>query len=402
MKTPAVHLKSRVLRVLGTSVTQIELLKNAAEQDLGVTLEFITTDGTEAQRRGALTPKSFDVYDQWFHNIDLVWPTGSIQGININRITRWDEINDLPKTGRLSKSHSLALGGDPSERLFVQSDGSLSKMSSERVSMLPTVSNADSFGIIGDKPEHLTSWGCLLDPDRAGQVMLQTDAAIGSLELLLALEARNQMHVGDLGNLELEEIDQLTDFLGDYCKAGHFLRCWADEAEAIEGFQSGIHVCGSLWWSGFIRLRALGVPVHMATPEEGYRGWFGGMSLSAFAQDYVLDMAYEYLNWWLDGYAGAVMSRNGSYMSNPDAVRKVLSKQEWDFWYEGLPAETSISDAYGNTIFAPGESRGGGSYQQRMSRVVVWNTIMDEHNYLVRKWEHALSRQTHQKSRRLR
>jgi putative spermidine/putrescine transport system substrate-binding protein len=38
-----------------------------------------------------------------------------------------------------------------------------------------------------------------------------------------------------------------------------------------------------------------------------------------------------------------------------------------------------------------GEVRGGGSYIDRMSRVRVWNTIMDDHNYLARRWNEFLS-----------
>jgi putative spermidine/putrescine transport system substrate-binding protein len=30
--------------------------------------------------------------------------------------------------------------------------------------------------------------------------------------------------------------------------------------------------------------------------------------------------------------------------------------------------------------------RSGGSYWQRANCIAVWNTTMDEHNYLVRRW----------------
>ena len=111
VSAPAVKRRRPALRVLGTSVTQLPAIKAAAEEDLGLELELITLDGTEAQRRGALHPESFDVYDQWFHDIDLIWPTGSIQYIDINRIHRWDEINALPKTGRLKPEFRRARGG---------------------------------------------------------------------------------------------------------------------------------------------------------------------------------------------------------------------------------------------------------------------------------------------------
>lgn len=77
------------LTVLGTSVTHLEVIKKKAESDLGFPIKYITLDGTEAQRVAALSPQKFDVYDQWFHDLDLIWPTKSLQAIDINRVAHW-------------------------------------------------------------------------------------------------------------------------------------------------------------------------------------------------------------------------------------------------------------------------------------------------------------------------
>ncbi|RMH48491.1 MAG: ABC transporter [Alphaproteobacteria bacterium] len=390
LAAPPVRRPRAPLRVLGTSVTQIRPVTRAAAEDLGLDFEFITLDGSAAQRRGALSPDSFDVYDQWFHDIDLIWPAGSIQPIEVARITRWDEINALPRTGRIAPDRPRARGGDPSRRLFVQLDGSLGDSESDRISMLPTVHNADGFAVVGADPAGVTSWGDLLDPAWAGRVVLQADAAIGSLDMLLALQARGQMHPGDLGDLTLEEIDALVDRLHALRVAGHFRCFWTDEEEALAALRGGGPMIGSLWWSGVTRLRAEGVAVAMATPREGYRGWFGGLGLSVTLAGWALDAAYDYLNWWLDGRAGAIMARAGAYMANPETVRRCLTAAEWDFWYGGQPAACDIRDPWGRVIFGPGDSREGGDYSARMSRVVVWDTVMCEHNYLVRGWDWAI------------
>ncbi|MBN9673863.1 ABC transporter substrate-binding protein [Roseibium aggregatum] len=393
ISAPAVKRRRPALRVLGTSVTQLSAIKAAAEEDLGLDLELITLDGTEAQRRGALHPESFDVYDQWFHDIDLIWPTGSIQYIDINRIHRWDEINALPKTGRLKPEFPRARGGDPAKRLFVQLDGSLGDMASDRVSMVPTVHNADSFAVVGADAGEVDSWAALLDPAWAGRVVLQADAAIGSLDMLLALEASGELHAGDLGDLTLEEIDSLIEKLRGYRDRGHFRRFWSDEDEAVDAMMQDGPIIGSLWWSGVTRLRSMGKEVTMVTPREGYRGWFGGLALSVHVDKWLKDAAYDYLNWWLEGRPGAIMARSGAYMANPDAVRPYLDEAEWDFWYEGKPAGDDIRGQDGSILYARGSVREGGSYQQRMSRVTVWDTVMNEHNYLVRRWEHSLEGQ---------
>ena len=390
VSAPAVRRARPALRVLGTSVTQTRAMTEAACEELGLEFDFITLDGMQAQRQGALRPDSFDVYDQWFHDVDLIWPTGSVQPIDVRRIDRWDEINALPKTGRLRPDLPLARGGDPSQRLYVQLDGSLDKKPSCHISMVPTVHNADSFAVVGRDPEEITSWGALLDPDWSGRVVLQRDAAIGSLDMVLALQARGEMQSADLGDLTLEEIDALTEEVGAYHQRGHFRCIWADESEAVAAMQGERPMIGSLWWSGFTKLRAQGVPVSMVTPVEGYRGWFGGLALSSRLDDWARDAAYDYINWWLDGRAGAIMMRSGAYMSNPNAVRPHVSAVEWDFWYEGLPAAEDILDAKGNALFRKGERREGGKYSDRMSRIRVWDNIMIEHNYLVRRWESAL------------
>lgn len=389
LATPAVHAELAALRVLGTSVTQVSAVKAAAESELGIKLDFITLDGAAAQQRGALHPQSFDIYDQWFHDLDLIWPTGSLQPLRVNRLARWNEINDLPKTGRLSSGHARLAGADPSHQLYVQLDGGLSNVPTEQISMLPTVHNADGFAVLGD--EDAVSWGALVDPKYAGRVILQSDPAIGAFDMLLALQATGQMRPANLADLSLEEIDTLIGHLSRLRSAGQFHRIWNDESEAIEAMMQGAPMIGSLWWSGAIRLKAEGVPVRMVVPFEGCRGWYGGLALAAHLDGRERDAAYEYLNWWLDGAPGAILARNGAYMANHSAVREKLGAEEWAFWYEGAAASAPIYDTQGREIYAVGQVREGGSYYERMSKVVVWDSVMTEHNYLMRRWAHAIN-----------
>lgn len=387
---PALVPERPTLRVLGTSVTLIDPIRAAAERDLGLTLDFVALDGTEAQRRAALAPRSFDVYDQWFHDIDLIWPTGSLQPVEIARIERWEEINALPKTGRLDPAGRLVPGGDPSRRLWVGLDGLLGDQPSDAVSLVPTVHNADGFAVVGAEIGPAASWGDLLDPAWAGRVVLQSDAAIGTLDMALALQARGEMRVADMGNLALEEIDELVAHLRRYRAAGHFRAFWAEEAAGIDAMARDMPAIGSMWWAGITRLRARGVPVRMVTPAEGYRGWFGGLGLARHLEGRARDAAYAYINWWLDGFAGAVMARTGAYMANPASVRAWLDPAEWAFWYEGAAAAAPIRDPFGRELFGEGARRDGGSYAARMGRIAVWDAVMDEHNYLVRRWDAAL------------
>src|ERR1700720_2504597 len=149
--SPAVHPMSRpVLRVLGTEITQLEQVRRRAEQDLGIDVMFETLDFQSAQRKAATEPDSYDVYDQCFHNIDIVWFWRAVQSIDLARITRWDEVSDLTKTGRLTPTARVGRGDAPVTKLYVQTNGSLGPQPTGQISMLPTVHNLDAFAYLPD------------------------------------------------------------------------------------------------------------------------------------------------------------------------------------------------------------------------------------------------------------
>ena len=379
------------LRVLGTSVTLLESIRQRAEQDLGMRIVYQIHDVQQAQRIAVMQPDSYDLYDQWFHNVDLVWPARAIQPLDTRRLALWDEINDLPKRGRLRPADRLASGSLPCDRLFVQHDGSLANRPTELISMLPLTHNADSFAY---RPERLPtglsseneSWAWLLDEKWCGRIALQSDASIGALDAALAVQAAGLAQFEQIGNLQLEEIDQLAKVLIAKQRHGHFAAFWSDDQEAGELMLQPRIDIQSLWSPTLMQLHRAGVQYRLAVPKEGYRAWFGGLSLSRCAQGRVKDAAYAYLNWWLAGWPGAVMARQGFYISNPLRARDHLSPAEWDYWYDGKPAREVLNGSDGLPLIDAGSYREGGSYAQRMGHISVWNSVMDEHNYLVRRW----------------
>jgi len=318
-------------------------------------------------------------------------PARALQPIAPRRVALWPEINDLPNRGGLSASDRLGSGSVPSERLFVQHDGSLGSAVSERISMLPLTHNADSFAY---RPERLPagfssadeSCGWLVDPAWCGRVALQSDAAIGAQEAARDVRGAGRAQPGDRGNLSTEESDVLANILVRKQGQGMFGAFWSDDEEAAELMLHPTIDIQSLWSPTLVRLHRAGVKYRVAVPREGYRGWFGGLSLSRHAKGAILDAAYAYLNWWLSGWPGAVMARQGYYIGNPARSREHLSAAEWDYWYAGLPAREQLMGSDGLPLIDIGEVRDGGSYEQRMGHIAVWNAVMDEHNYLVRRW----------------
>jgi putative spermidine/putrescine transport system substrate-binding protein len=127
-------------------------------------------------------------------------------------------------------------------------------------------------------------------------------------------------------------------------------------------------------------------PVNQKNGKEGYRGWCNGMALMRHLSGKKLEAAYEYLNWYLSGWQGGFVARYGYYSPVPSTAKKHLSPVEWDYWYEGKPASGVINDPYGVPMEKPGAKRDGGSFMERVTNISCWNTLMDEAQYMNKRW----------------
>jgi putative spermidine/putrescine transport system substrate-binding protein len=157
ISAPAIG-KTISLRVLGTDVTLTEAIRVQAAHDLGIDIQFDIMDGISAQQKAGIQPNSFDIFDQGFHSVDIVWLAKTVQPIDIRRVKLWGDVNDLTKVG---------LGSNPSSW----------------ISMLPTAHNVDSFAYdLTSAPEDRQaggeSWSWLLDDRFRGKVALAKDPAI--------------------------------------------------------------------------------------------------------------------------------------------------------------------------------------------------------------------------------
>jgi putative spermidine/putrescine transport system substrate-binding protein len=149
-------------------------------------------------------------------------------------------------------------------------------------------------------------------------------------------------------------------------------------------------VIQSMFSPGVAAVNGAGIPCSYAAPREGYRAWHGVMCLSAEATGPTRDAAYEYMNWWLSGWPGAFIARQGYYISNPQRSREHLTAAEWDYWYEGKPAQVDLTNVFGEISVPAGSIRSGGSYEQRLSNISVWNTVMNNYEYTLPRWREFL------------
>jgi putative spermidine/putrescine transport system substrate-binding protein len=394
---PAVHAAKPVtLRVLGTSVTLQEDIRRQAEKDLGIRISFEPKGSAAVLQKASTRPETFDVYEQWSNSMNILWQANAIQPIDKERITRWDEINSLTKTGRLTPEMSIGAGDAPHKLLHVQSDGNLGSNETDQISFLPYVHNVDSFGyntsvIPQGQPYETESWGWLLDDAYRGRVGLVNEPAIGIFDAALAATAKGLLTFNDIGNLSRDEVDSLFEVLMEYKLRGHFSGIWTSVPQSVSFMKTGRVVIESMFSPAVSTLNGMGIPVTYAAPREGYRGWHGVLCLSSKTTGYARDAAYDYMNWWLDGWAGAYMARQGYYISIPEQTREHLDAAEWDYWYNGKAATQNLRGADGRVAVKKGTTRTGGSYLERLGNVAVWNTVMDSYEYSLVRWYELLT-----------
>ena len=103
------------------------------------------------------------------------------------------------------------------------------------------------------------------------------------------------------------------------------------------------------------------------------------------------EAAYSFMNWWLSGWAGAFVSRQGYYISNPNRSKQYMTKAEWDYWYQGKPASEPLKGTDGKIAVNKGSIRNGGNYQKRLSHIAVWNSVMPNYDYSLQKWYQFIS-----------
>ncbi len=379
------------LKVIGTHVTLLEPIRQQAEQDLGIKIEFYPSGDAEVLLKAATDPTAFDIYEQWSNSIKVLWQAKTIQPIDTHKLKYWHEVNSLSKLGRISEQAKPGAGDVPNKILYVQQDGNIGPHPTQQISFLPYVHNVDSFGynsavVPKGIPYKTESWGWLLDERWHGRVAIVNSPEIGIFDLALAVQAKGLMTFKDLGNMSREEVDQLFDIAISLKRKGHFRGVWTSVPHSVQLMASGETVIQSMFSPGVSALNGMGIPCIYAAPKEGYRAWQGVMCLSRACTGERQKAAYAFMNWWLSGWPGAFIARQGYYISNPERSRNFMSKAEWEYWYEGKPATEPLQGTDGKISVQQGSIRTGGSYIKRFENVAVWNTVMDTYEYILTKW----------------
>ncbi|MEM7774687.1 MAG: extracellular solute-binding protein [Pseudomonadota bacterium] len=390
----AQNIKNVTLRQFGTGVSNLNEVAKKVKEDLGFTLEMTALDSDSVAQRAATQPKSFDIADIEYWICKKVWGAGNLQPMDTSKIKNYDKIVGIFKSGKLTPESTIAQGTAPHSVGFVDGPDGKSFASKETgwMTLIPTIYNADTLGIRPDligRP--IESWTELLNPEFKGKASILDISSIGIMDAAMVCEAMGEVKYGDKGNMTRAEIDKTMAIFTEAKKSGQFRAFWKTFDESVNLMASGEVVIQSMWSPAITAVRSKGIPCVYQPLKEGYRSWGGGLGLSRNLKGVELDAAYEYINWYLSGWVGGFLMRQGYYSAVPETSKNFMSADEWAFWFEGKAAKGDIVNPQGKVMEKAGSVRDGGSFYDRMGKVACWNAVMDENKYMVRKWNEFIA-----------
>ena len=390
----AQNIKDVTLRQFGTGVSNLNAVADKVKEDLGFTLQMTALDSDAVAQRAVTQPDSYDIADIEYWICKKVYPAGVMQPMDTLKIKNFDKIVPLFVTGKLAPDSVIAQGTAPHTVGFVESDDSTTFAGepTQWMTMIPTIYNADTLGIRPDlvgRP--ITNWKDIMDPAFKGKASILNIPSIGIMDAAMICESMGEISYADKGNMTKEEIDKTLAILTEAKKAGQFRAFWKTFDESVNLMASGEVIIQSMWSPAVAAVRAKGIPCVYQPLEEGYRAWGGGLGLAKHLSGLELEAAYEYINWYLSGWVGAYLNRQGYYSASIETAKEFMTPDEWGFWMEGKPAQGDILSPDGKVMEKAGAVRDGGSFEERMGRVACWNAVMDEDRYMVTKWNEFIA-----------
>jgi putative spermidine/putrescine transport system substrate-binding protein len=382
------------LRYLGTAVNQSKEIAQKVKADLGIVIEYIPVTTDEVAKRIITQPNSFDVVDAEYFQLRKLIPSGNLLGMDAKRIKSADKITPVFTKGQVGGKTIGDQGTAPKKVFYLEGPTSTKFASSPTpwITLIPTVYNADTLGIRPDLIKRpINSWAELLNPEFKGKSSILNIPSIGIMDAAMVVESLGVHKYRDKGNMTKDEIDLTIKKLIEAKKAGQFRAFWKDFNESVNLMASGEVVIQSMWSPAVTKVRSMGVPCIYQPLKEGYRAWAAGFGLPKTLTGKKLDASYEFIDWFLSGWAGAFLNRQGYYSAVLETAKANMEPYEWAYWMEGKPAEKDIKAPDGTLLEKAGTVRDGGSYEARMGGVACWNAVMDENDYMVRKWNEFIA-----------
>ncbi len=392
----AQNIKDVVLRHAGPPVTAIPQIAAQATKDLGFTVQMQASENADLLNRFLSQSSAIDCADISLTNMRYLIGRNVLQAIPLAKFKYWDQTIPLFTKGEYPDGRKIVQQGITPTMILYAADATGQKTTNgaqtEWLTGIPTVTNGDTLGIRPDLVgRKINSWADVLSPEFKGKAAIQDNPTIGIIDVAMALEARGDIKYGNKGNMTKEEIDKTIGIMTDIKKSGQFRSFWGSFDQSVNLMASGEVVIQSMWSPAVTAVRTKGIPCVFQPLKEGYRSWASGFCMSKGVTAKQKEWAYEFVNWYLSGWAGAYLNRQGYYSAVLSTAKANMEPYEWAYWMEGKAAEKDIKGPDGSLLEKAGATRDGGSYDDRMGNVACWNAVMDENDYMVRKWNEFIA-----------
>lgn len=228
-----------------------------AHPDVDVTFEMGASDADILAKM--MAGDQADVFHPYTGWLQFYVDEGLVEELDTSRLSNWDKVPERFKQ----------LGQIDGKQYFIPYDWGFS-------SVLYRTDLAPDAG---------TSMGALLDPAYSGHISMWDDGAS-------AVSVGAVLHGWDLLNLTDEQLEQIKQEW--IAQREHNLFYWSGEPELVEAMASGDVWVAYAWQGAYALLRAQGVPVAYANPEEGRSSWVGMYGIRKGTEN--LDNAYAFLD----------------------------------------------------------------------------------------------------------
>ena len=388
-------IKDIEIRHAGQPVTAIPAIAEQATKDLGFKVTMQASESADLLNRYLSQSSAIDVGDISLPYHKYLIGRDILQTVPIARFKQWDQTLPLFTKSEYADGRKASTQGVAPYTILYATDASGKTIASgptDFLNSVPTITNADTLGIRPDLVRRpIVSWADLISPDFKGRAALQDNPTVGVIDVAMAVEARGDMKYGNKGNMTRAEIDKTIQLMTEIKQSGQFRSFWSSFDQSVNLMASGEVVIQSMWSPAVTAVRTRGIQCVFQPLKEGYRGWGYNFGIMKHVSGMKLDAVFDYLNWYCSGFPGAFIAREGYYSAQPENARRFLSAAEWDYWYGGKPAATDIHDPFGKLMEQAGRARDGGSFEQRMGNIAVWNSVMDEDRYLTRRWNEFIT-----------
>ena len=268
---------------------------------------------------------NFDVADISMPYLKYLVGRNILQTIPVEKFKNWDATYVLFSKGEYPDGRKASNQGISPYTVLFATDATGSKLAGAPTPFLtgvPTTTNADTLGIRPDLVGRPVNQ--LGGPDRPG-VQGQVGAA-GQPD-----DRRDRRRHGARGARRHPVRQQGQHDEGrdrqdgrdheDIKRSGQFRSFWGSFDQSVNLMASGEVVIQSMWSPAVTAVRTRGIPCTFQPLKEGYRGWGYNFGMMKHLSGMKLDAAYEYLNWYTSGFAGAFVAREGYYAGQPANAR---------------------------------------------------------------------------------